>query len=223
MKSTQITEAEFFRHVDHSLLKPQLTRQEVLEGLRYAKENRCASVCINPHNLDLAAEVLAGTDVKIGTVIGFPSGAHTTITKVMESKDAYSRGAVELDMVIDIGALKSGLTDRVREDIRAVCEATPAIVKVILETAYLTNEEIVLGSRIAEEAGAAYVKTSTGFASAGATVENVRLMRQSVSEKVKVKAAGGMHTLEECLALMEAGADRLGISRTKEIVSEFGK
>ncbi|MBA5851620.1 deoxyribose-phosphate aldolase [Clostridium sp. cel8] len=217
----KLTKKEFLAHVDHSLLKPELTKQQVIEGLNFAKENSCASVCINPCNLDLAYEILHDTNVKIGTVIGFPSGAHTTFSKVAEAKDAYSRGAVELDMVINISALKSGDTEKVKNDIKSVVDATPAIVKVILENCFLTKEEIVLGSKLVEEAGAAYVKTSTGFAKSGATVEDVRLMRQSVSDKVKVKAAGGIHTFEECMALMEAGADRIGISRTKDIISEI--
>jgi deoxyribose-phosphate aldolase len=217
----KLTKNEFLRHVDHSLLKPELTKQQVIDGLNFAKENHCVSVCINPCNLDLAYEILHDTDVKIGTVIGFPSGAHSTFSKVAEAKDAYAKGAVELDMVINIGALKNGELDKVRNDIKAVVDATPAIVKVILEDCFLTKEEIVLGSKLVEEAGAAYVKTSTGFAKGGATVEDIRLMRQSVSDKVKVKAAGGIHTYDECIALMEAGADRVGISRTKEILSEI--
>ncbi|MBE6083665.1 MAG: deoxyribose-phosphate aldolase [Tissierellaceae bacterium] len=217
----KLTKSEFLRHVDHSLLKPQLTKQEVLEGLHFAKENHCASVCINPCNLDLAYEILHGTDVKIGTVIGFPSGAHTTFSKVAEAKDAYAKGAAELDMVIDIGALKNREVDKVKDDIKSVVNATPCIVKVILENCFLTKEEIALGSKLVEEAGAAYVKTSTGFAPGGATVEDIRLMKESVSKEMKIKAAGGIHTLEECLKLIDAGADRIGISRTQEIIKEF--
>jgi deoxyribose-phosphate aldolase len=212
---------EFLKHVDHSLLKPNLTHDEVIKGLEFAKEYHCAAVCINPFNLDLAREVLEGTDVKIGTVIGFPNGISTTLAKVMETKDAYARGAVEMDMVIDIGALKSGDYDRVRTDIKAVVDASPAIVKVILETHYLTDEEIVIGSKLVEEAGAHYVKTSTGFTTSGATIEQIKLMRQTVSEKVKVKAAGGIHTLSEAIAMIEAGADRIGISKTQEMLDEL--
>jgi len=217
----KLTRAEFLRHVDHSLLKPDLTKQEILDGLNYAKENHCVSVCINPCNLDLAYEILHGTDVKIGTVIGFPSGAHTTFSKVAEAKDAYAKGAEELDMVINIGALRNGEIEKVRNDIKAVVNATPSIVKVILENCFLTKEEIVIASKLVEEAGAAYVKTSTGFAKGGATVEDIRLMRKSVSNKVKVKAAGGIHTFDECIALMDAGADRIGISRTAEIIKDI--
>lgn len=217
----EMTKQEFLSKVDHSLLKPQLTREEIMEGLQFAKENHCASVCINPCNLDMAREVLAGTDVKIGTVIGFPSGAHTTFSKVAEAVDAYARGAVELDMVIDIGALRTGEYEDVKKDIEAVVNATPGIVKVILETAFLTKEEIRKGCELTEEAGAAYVKTSTGFAPSGAAAEDIRLMRETVSEKVHVKAAGGINNLADCMAMIEAGSDRIGISRTKAILEEF--
>ena len=217
----EMTKHEFLSKVDHSLLKPQLTREEIMEGLQFAKENHCASVCINPCNLDMAREVLAGTDVKIGTVIGFPSGAHTTFSKVAEAVDAYARGAVELDMVIDIGALRNGEYEDVKKDIEAVVNATPGIVKVILETAFLTKEEIRKGCELTEEAGAAYVKTSTGFAPSGAAAEDIRLMRETVSEKVHVKAAGGINNLADCMAMIEAGSDRIGISRTKAILEEF--
>ena len=217
----EMTKQEFLSKVDHSLLKPQLTREEIMEGLQFAKENHCASVCINPCNLDMAREVLAGTDVKIGTVIGFPSGAHTTFSKVAEAVDAYARGAVELDMVIDIGALRNGEYEDVKKDIEAVVNATPGIVKVILETAFLTKEEIRKGCELTEEAGAAYVKTSTGFAPSGAAAEDIRLMRETVSEKVHVKAAGGINNLADCMAMIEAGSDRIGIGRTKAILEEF--
>ena len=217
----KMTKQEFLSKVDHSLLKPQLTREEIMEGLQFAKENHCASVCINPCNLDMAREVLEGTDVKIGTVIGFPSGAHTTFSKVAEAVDAYARGAVELDMVIDIGALRNGEYEDVKKDIEAVVNATPGIVKVILETAFLTKEEIKKGCELTEEAGAAYVKTSAGFAPSGATVEDIKLMKDTVSEKVHVKAAGGINNLAECVAMIEAGSDRIGISKTKAILEEF--
>nr|WP_313578392.1 deoxyribose-phosphate aldolase [Lacrimispora sp.] len=216
-----MTKRELLSKVDHSLLKPQLTQEEIMEGLEFAKENHCASVCINPCNLDMARAVLEGTDVKIGTVIGFPSGAHTTFSKVAEAVDAYAKGAVELDMVIDIGALRNGEYDAVREDIKAVVDATPGIVKVILENAYLTKEEIKIASELVEQAGAAYVKTSTGFAPSGATAEDIRIMRAAVSPKIKVKAAGGINTLADCIALIEAGSDRIGISKTKAILAEF--
>ena len=216
-----MTKQVFLSMNDHSLLKPHLTKKEIMEGLQYAKDNHCASVCINPCNLDIAREVLEGSDVKIGTVIGFPSGAHTTFSKVAEAIDAYARGAVELDMVIDIGALRNGEYDDVYNDIKAVVDATPAVVKVILENCYLTKEQIVKGCQLCEKAGADFVKTSTGFAEGGATVEDIKLMRESVSEKVHVKAAGGIRSKEDVEALVAAGADRVGVSRTQAIAAEF--
>jgi deoxyribose-phosphate aldolase len=212
---------EFLSKVDHSLLKPNLTYDEVYEGLRFAKENHCASVCINPVNLDKAVEILEGSDVVIGTVIGFPNGTSTTEVKVFETKDAYARGAREMDMVINIGALRSKDYDRVYHDIKAVVDASPALVKVIFENFYLTNEEIVKACELSEKAGAHYVKTSTGFAAGGSTLEDIKLMRASVSPKVKVKAAGGIKNRADCDALVEAGTDRIGISRTKAIMAEY--
>lgn len=216
-----LTRGEFAKYVDHSLLKPELTREEILQGLELAKELEVASVCINPQNVSLAKEYLEGTDVKVGTVIGFPSGSHTTATKVFETKDAYENGAVEMDMVINIGALKDGDYDKVQKDIEAVVNASPAIVKVILENSYLTKEEIKKGSELVEAAGAAYVKTSSGFASGGSTIEDLKIMRAAVSEKVKVKSAGALKDLQDCLDAIEAGADRVGISRTKAIIEEI--
>ncbi|MGX7197359.1 deoxyribose-phosphate aldolase [Enterococcus olivae] len=216
-----ITKEEFVKCVDHSLLKPFLTQQEVIDGIAYARELGCASVCLSPHNVRLAQEMLAGTAVKVCTVIGFPSGAHTTFTKVTEAKDAYANGAEELDMVINVGALKAGEYQKVQQEIEAVVQATPAIVKVILEDAYLTKEEIKKGSELVEAAGAAFVKTSTGFAPTGSTVEDLQIMRAAVSDKVKVKAAGGLNSLQDCLDSIAAGAERIGISKTKEILSEF--
>lgn len=216
-----ITKQDLINRVDHSLLKPNLTMEEYVEGLNYAKEIGAAAVCVNPHRLKLAKEILDGTGVEIGTVIGFPSGAHSTAVKVFEAKDAVENGATELDMVIDIGAMLDGDYDKVRADIKAVVDATPAVVKVILENAFLTKDQIKKGSKLVEEAGAHYVKTSTGFASSGSTVEDLQLMRDSVSTNIKVKAAGGLKTLEDCIAAIEAGADRVGISSTKAILAEF--
>ncbi|MGH2064712.1 deoxyribose-phosphate aldolase [Aerococcus urinaeequi] len=217
----KITREEFVKYVGHSLLKPELTKEEVIKGLELAKELKTASVCINPQNVKLATEILARTDVRVGTVIGFPSGAHTTATKVFETKDAYKNGAVEMDMVIDVGALKSKDYQKVYDDIKAVVDASPAVVKVILENAYLTKDEIKKGSVIVEEAGAHYVKTSTGFAQSGSNVEDLNIMRSAVSDKVKVKAAGGLKNLQDCLDAIEAGADRIGISITLEIMNEI--
>jgi deoxyribose-phosphate aldolase len=217
----KLTKKELMRRVDHSLLRPNLTKEDVIKGLEFARDNECSSVCINPCNLDLACQILAGTNVSIGTVAGFPSGAHTTFSKVAETIDAYARGAVEVDMVINIGALKNRELDKVRDDIAAVVKASPALVKVILENCFLTKEEIKIACKLAEEAGAQYVKTSTGFAVGGATLEDVKLMRESVSSKVKVKAAGGIATYQDFVAMIEAGSDKIGISRTAKILQEL--
>ena len=219
-----MTKAEFFRHVDHSLLKPNLLKQDIVDGLNYARENHAVAVCVLPTYVELAAKMLQGSDVAVGTVVGFPNGTHTTFTKVAETKDLFAMGALELDMVIDVSAMRSGDYNKVRDDIAAVVQAAPGgIIKVILENFYLTKDEIVKGSRLVEEAGAHYVKTSTGFAGGGATLEDIVLMRKSVSPKVKVKAAGGINTLDDALKLIEAGSDRIGISRTRQIVAEFDK
>ena len=217
-----LTKEEFLSYVDHSLLKPNLTLDEIVSGLEYAAEVKAKAVCITPHRLDIASDVLAGTDVIIGTVAAFPSGAHATEVKVFETQKCYEAGATEVDMVIDIGALLSGREDMVRDDIRAVVEASPAHVKVILETEYLTDEQILRGSALVSEAGAAFVKTSTGFATTGATPENVALLRKGAAPETQVKAAGGLQTLEQVKAVIAAGADRVGISRTKEILAEIG-
>jgi len=217
----KLTRQEFMHYVDHSLLRPYLAKDEVIRGLEFARDNECASVCINPCNLDLACQVLKGTKVKIGTAAGFPSGAHTTFSKVAETIDAFARGADEVDIVIDIGALKNGELDDVRNDIIAVVKATPMVVKVILENCYLTKDEIKTGCRLVEEAGAHYVKSSTGFGSGGATLEDIQLMRKSVSQKIKVKAAGGIATLQDCIKMIEAGCDRIGMSRTAQILKEL--
>jgi deoxyribose-phosphate aldolase len=171
-----------------------------------------------------ARAILEGTDVKVGTVIGFPHGSSTTATKVFEAQRALDDGAVELDMVIDIGALRSGRDDDVRADIAAVVEVgheAGAIVKVILENAYLTDDEKVRGSRLTEAAGADFVKTSTGFAPGGATHEDLALMRRTVSPRVQVKAAGGVRTLDALIDVMNLGVTRVGATATKTIIDDF--
>jgi deoxyribose-phosphate aldolase len=209
--------------IDHSLLRPELTLDEVREGCVIAARYDVASVCARPADVRLCAELLAGTDVAVGTVVGFPHGAHLTATKVFEAERALEDGATELDMVINIGWLRSGLDAEVEADIRAVVEAARgrATVKVILENAYLTKDEIVRGCQAVERAGGDYVKTSTGFAPSGATLEDLRLMRASVSPHVKVKAAGGVRTLDALIEVMDAGADRSGATRTAEMLDEF--
>jgi deoxyribose-phosphate aldolase len=209
---------EFARYIDHSLLKPNLTPDQVRSGCELAKELHCASVCVNPVSVALARDVLQGSDVAVGTVIGFPSGAHTSYVKARETEEAYRLGAVELDMVINVGALKSGRHAEVLKDIEAVVNATPGIVKVILETCFLTDEEKAAGSKLAEEAGAHYVKTSTGFASGGATLADILLIKRNISDGMKIKAAGGISDLKFSLELIEAGCGRIGISRTADII-----
>jgi deoxyribose-phosphate aldolase len=217
-----LTREDFLGRADHSLLRPDLTLDEIVAGLEFAAEVLPKAVCISPHRLGYAADILAGTGVVIATVAAFPSGAHATSVKVAETETCYRAGATEIDMVIDIGAMRSGRDDIVLDDIRAVVEATPAQVKVILETAYLTDEQIVRGAELVSEAGAAFVKTSTGFAPTGATPENVRLLRQGAAPGVQVKAAGGLRTLAQIAAVIEAGADRVGVSGTKQILDEIG-
>jgi deoxyribose-phosphate aldolase len=208
--------------IDHSLLRPELTLDEIREGCAIAARYHVASVCARPADVALCAELLAGTDVAVGTVIGFPHGSNTTATKVFEVSQAIADGATELDMVINIGWLRSGLDEQVEADIRAVVEAADGrIVKVILENAYLTKDEIVRGSQAVERAGAHYVKTSTGFAPSGATIEDLQLMRASVSPHVKVKAAGGVRTLDQLIEVMSVGADRSGATKTAEMLDEF--
>ena len=210
--------------IDHSLLRPELDDGFVEDGCRLAARYDVASVCVKPVDVVRAAVILAGTDVKVGTVIGFPHGSSVTATKVFEAQRALADGAVELDMVIDIGALRSGRDADVQADIAAVVEvghAAGAIVKVIFENAYLTDDEKVRACVVSEAAGADFVKTSTGFASSGATHEDLALMRRSVSPRVQVKAAGGVRTLDALLAVMNLGVTRVGATATSTILDDF--
>ncbi len=210
--------------IDHSLLRPELDDQFVADGCRLAAEYRVASVCVRPADVARAAELLAGSGVAVGTVIGFPHGNSTTEVKVFEAERALRDGATELDMVISIGALLSGRDDYVRDEIAAVvarAHAAGAIVKVILENAYLDDGQKVRGCHLTETAGADYVKTSTGFAPTGATHEDLALMRRSVSPHIGVKAAGGVRTLDALLAVMELGVTRIGATQTAAILDEF--
>ena len=223
LNSKTITYEQLAKTIDHSLLRPELTDQDIIEGCELAARYHVASVCVKPYHVSLAVEKLKGSDVAVGTVVGFPHGAHTTQTKVFEAQKALKDGAVELDMVINIGALRSGQTDYVCEDIRAVVEAAKgrALVKVILENAYLTDEQKVQGCKLVEEAGADFVKTSTGFAPSGATIEDLKLMRASVGPKVRVKAAGGVRSLDAILAVIDVGVTRVGATATAAILDEF--
>ena len=221
---TDVTERQLAKTIDHSLLRPELDDDFVADGCRLAAEYDVASVCVPPVHVRRAAALLAGSDVAVGTVVGFPHGSSTTATKVFEARAAVAAGASELDMVIDIGALKSGRDEDVRADIGAVVEVgqdAGAIVKVILENAYLTDDEKVRACRLAETAGADFVKTSTGFAPGGATHADLALMRSAVSDRVQVKAAGGVRTLDDLLAVMALGVTRIGATQTKPILDEY--
>ncbi len=226
MNSQTITYEQLAKVIDHSLLKPELTESDVIAGCELAKRYHVASVCAKPCDVKLAAKLLAGSDVAVGTVIGFPHGNSTTAIKVAEAKQALADGAVELDMVINIGALRGGKNDYVCDEIRAVVEvahAAGALVKVIMENAYLTREEKITGCQLAEQAGADFVKTSTDFAPTGATVEDIRLMRASVGPQVQVKAAHGVRTLQALLDVIDAGATRCGATATAAMLDDFKK
>ncbi|WP_241154442.1 deoxyribose-phosphate aldolase [Staphylospora marina] len=206
--------------IDHTLLKPESTRKQVERLCQEALQHGFASVCIQPFWVKEAAERLAGSDVKVCTVIGFPLGANTTEVKAFETENAVKNGADEIDMVINVGALKSGDFDVVREDIRAVVKAAGgAVVKVILETGLLSDEEIVKACELSKEAGAHFVKTSTGFGKGGATVHHVSLMRRTVGDDMGVKASGGIRDQETALRMIEAGANRIGASASVAIVT----
>ncbi len=219
-----LTERDIAKTIDHSLLRPELDDAFIEDGIRLAARYDVASVCVRPVDVQRAAGLLRGTDVAVGTTIGFPHGNHTTEAKVFEAERALADGATELDMVLAIGALKSGRDDDVLADIRAVVEvahAAGAIVKVIFENAYLTDDEKVRACRITEAAGGDFVKTSTGFASGGATHEDLRLMRASTSPHVGVKAAGGVRTLDALFAVMALGVTRIGATATAAIIDDF--
>ena len=219
-----LAERDVAKTIDHSLLRPELDDDFVVDGCRLAAEYGVASVCVRPVDVARARSILDGTDVAVGTVIGFPHGSHATETKVFEARRAMADGATELDMVIDIGALRSGRDEDVRRDIAAVVEvghAGGALVKVILENAYLSDDEKVRGCRATEAAGADFVKTSTGFAPGGATHEDLALMRRTVSPHIQVKAAGGVRTLDALLEVMALGVTRVGATATKAILDDF--
>ncbi|MDN4594791.1 deoxyribose-phosphate aldolase [Polycladomyces subterraneus] len=206
--------------IDHTLLKPDATASQIENLCREAKEYGFASVCVNPVWVARAAEWLKGSDVKVCTVVGFPLGATTKETKAFETRNAIENGADEIDMVMNIGALKSGDHTLVREDIAAVVEAAGGkTVKVILETGLLNDDEIRIASTLAKEAGAHFVKTSTGFGHGGATEEAVRLMRKTVGPDMGVKASGGVRDAETARKMIEAGANRIGASASVAIVT----
>ena len=206
--------------IDHTQLKAAATRGQIEALCQEAREHRFASVCVNPCHVARAAELLRGSGVKVCTVIGFPLGANTSEVKAFETRDAVANGAEECDMVVNIGALKDGDIELVESDIRAVVEAAGgATVKVIIETCFLTDEEKVLACQAAARAGADFVKTSTGFGGGGATPDDVALMRGAIPERMQVKAAGGVRAYEDALAMIEAGASRIGASSGVAIVA----
>ena len=212
--------------IDHSLLKPEFTADDIRKGCEVAKKYDVASVCCSPWALPLVAMLLKGTDIKPTTVIGFPHGYNKTETKVFEAEQAIKDGALELDMVLNIGKLKSGDFDYVRNDIKAVVDTAhknKVLVKVILENFYLTDELKKIACRLCEEAGADWVKTSTGFAGGGAMIEDLKLMRKAVSKKVQVKAAGGVRDLDMALKVREVGCTRFGATATAAIMEECYK
>ena len=220
---SMVTAKEISKMIDHSLLRPDMTRQEVVQGCLIAKAYDCATVCVKPCDVTIAKEALRGCDVLVTTVIGFPHGHSVTEVKVKEAEIAIDQGCEELDLVLNIGRLKSGDFDFVEEDIRAVCDASHrkgVIVKVILENAYLTDDEKKKACEICERAGADFVKTSTGYAKSGATIHDLQLMRRACSAKVRVKAAGGVRTLDGALAVRAVGCTRFGATATQKIVEE---
>lgn len=211
------------RMIDHSLLRPELTEREIREGCETARKYRVAAVCCVPSDVAAVRAYLAGSEVKVAAVVGFPHGSSRTETKVFEARLAIEDGADELDMVLHIGKLRSERFDYVLADIRAVVEVAHehgALVKVILENCYLSDRLKEEGCRICERAGADFVKTSTGFAAGGATIEDLTLMRRTVSPRVQVKAAGGVRDLAMALKVREAGATRFGATQTEKIMEE---
>ena len=212
--------------IDHSLLRPELTDEDIVKGLETAKKYNVATVCCWPSSVALAKKHLEGSSVKVTTIVGFPNGYNKTETKVFEAEQAIKDGAVELDMVINIGKLLSRDFDYVKSDIKAVADVVHrenVLLKVILENHYLTDGLIEIGCKLAEEAGADFVKTSTGFAASGATIEDLELMRRNVSDNVQIKAAGGVRDLDMALKVREAGCTRFGATRTETIMEECYK
>lgn len=210
--------------IDHSILKPDFTYADVESGAELALKYNTASYCIRPMDVAVAAKALAGSSVMVCTVIGFPHGSTTSATKAFETKDAINNGATEIDMVINVSALLSGDYEYVEQDIRGVVEvahAEGASVKVIFETAFLNDEQIIKACELTEKAGADYVKTSTGFASEGATTHNVALMKKTVGDRLKVKSSGGVKTLDQLIDYMDLGVTRSGCSATAQVLEEF--
>jgi len=210
--------------LDHSVLKPEVTAADIAAGAAIALKYDTASYCVQGANIAQAAELLAGSSVPVCATVGFPHGAITTAAKAFEATEAARNGATEVDMVVNIGALNAGDDALVLEDIRAVADAAHAggaHLKVILETALLSADQIVRGCQLSEQAGADFVKTSTGFSSAGATLENIRLMKATVGDRLRVKASGGVRSVDQVIDFIEAGVSRCGTSNAEAILLEF--
>ncbi|KAI8378421.1 deoxyribose-phosphate aldolase [Blakeslea trispora] len=223
-----LTSEKLAKVFDHAILRPEQTTEDVIQGCEVAKKYNLASVCVKPCDVAQASELLKGTDVMVGTVISFPHGNSTTEAKIAESLQAIEDGAIELDVVLNIGFLRSGLYDKVQSELADIIKLSKAknpevSFKIIFETAYLTNEQIIKACELSKNAGAHFVKTSTGFASAGATYEHIELMRGNVPDNMEVKASGGIKTLEQVLKFLELGATRIGSSSSDKIVDEFKK
>jgi len=220
------TYEQLAKMIDHSLLRPQLTEEEVIHGCQIARRYNVANVTVRPCDVELAASLMAGSTVKVGTVVGFPHGSSTTATKLFETRDVLRRGAQEVDMVLNIGKLLSRQFHYVETEIRQIAEACHeqgAILKVIFENAYLTDELKIVACQLCKNAGADFAKTSTGFAPSGATLEDLRLMYQHCAPEVQVKAAGGIRTLEAALQVYEAGCTRFGATATVDILEAWKK
>jgi len=218
-----LTVKDIAKMIDHSLLNPKCSDADIRQGCELAKAYDVATVCVRPTDLKLAAEVLRGTDVLPTTVIGFPHGSNRTDVKVFEAEQAISDGALELDVVLNIGKLLSGEYEYVKREIQAICNCAHkhgVIVKVIFENCYLTDEQKVAVCKLCDEAGADFVKTSTGYGTGGATVEDLMLMRANTKPETKVKAAGGVRTLDSALAVRKLGCARFGATATKAILEE---
>lgn len=221
-----LTPHDIAKMLDHSTLQPYLTEKDIRHGCEIALRYDTASVCARPCDVPILAEMLKGSDVKICTVIGFPHGAHQTAIKVAEARLALDEGCEELDMVINIGRMIAGDNDYVRGEIKQIADlahSRGAIVKVILETCYLSDEQKKTACRLSEEAGADFVKTSTGYGSKGCTIDDLRLMRATVSPRVRVKGSGGIRDLDTVLSARAVGADRCGVSATEKIMQEAEK
>lgn len=224
--NNNISAYDIAQMIDHSLLRPELTKQDVIKGCEVADTYQCATVCVKPCDVDIAVQQLADSNVKVSTVVGFPHGSNMTETKVFEAGIAIKQGCKELDMVLNIDKLKSGDFEFVENDIKAICDIAKendVLVKVIFENFYLTDEEKIKACEICTRAGANWVKTSTGFANGGATIEDLQLMRANTPDSIQVKAAGGVRTLDAALTVRKIGCTRFGATATIVILEEAKK